>query len=520
MTDVHVRPVTVLISALGGEGGGVMTDWILAAAREQNLICQATSVPGVAQRTGATTYYIEVFRDQLEPDKPEPVMALYPQAGDIDLMVATELAEAGRASQNGFITPDRTVLIASSHRFYLLDEKMGMADSRLDAERLENAARKMAKRAVLGDFANAAREAGTVINAVMLGAIAGSGILPLPVEAFERAIRGEGKSVDANVRGFNYGLAVARGEVVELQPRLRSNASPSAAATQQPLTLNVLRDRIVQDYPATTREIVLEGAARVADYQDIDYANLYLDRLDKILAADRAAKGDFSTTRETARYLALWMAYEDAIRVAQIKTRASRLDRVRTGAGAKSEQPVIVTEFLKPGLDEFCSIMPAFIARPVLAWADRTGRRDKLNIGLHIRTSTVFGFALLRAMAGLKFWRRRGHRFSVEQQLIARWLKAIEVALARDPAIAREVAECARLIKGYSDTHRRGQGNFLRLMETIVDPALATPNGTADYYANSAAALATARKAALADPEGDALSVTLEKLGRAAAAHG
>jgi len=64
------RPVTILISALGGEGGGVMTDWIIAAARDQNLICQATSVPGVAQRTGATTYYLEVFREKLEPGKP------------------------------------------------------------------------------------------------------------------------------------------------------------------------------------------------------------------------------------------------------------------------------------------------------------------------------------------------------------------------------------------------------------------------------------------------------------------
>ena len=137
------RPVTVLISALGGEGGGVMTDWILAAARDQNLICQATSVPGVAQRTGATTYYIEVFREKLEAGKPEPVMALYPQAGDIDLMVASELAEASRACQNGFVTPDRTLLITSTHRFYLLDEKMGMADSRLDAERLESAIKRL-----------------------------------------------------------------------------------------------------------------------------------------------------------------------------------------------------------------------------------------------------------------------------------------------------------------------------------------------------------------------------------------
>ena len=60
----------MLISALGGEGGGVMTDWIMAAAAD--LICpaQSTSVPGVAQRTGGTTYYIEVFPSRLEPGKP------------------------------------------------------------------------------------------------------------------------------------------------------------------------------------------------------------------------------------------------------------------------------------------------------------------------------------------------------------------------------------------------------------------------------------------------------------------
>jgi indolepyruvate ferredoxin oxidoreductase beta subunit len=509
------RPVTVLISALGGEGGGVMTDWILAAARDQNLICQATSVPGVAQRTGATTYYIEVFREKLEPGKPEPVMALYPQAGDIDLMVASELAEASRACQNGFVTPDRTLLITSTHRFYLLDEKMGMADSRLDVERLTSAIQRMARKVIGGDFARAAREAGTVINAVLLGAIAGSGQLPMPVEAFERAIRGDGKGADANLRGFYYGLSVARGEVIELQPRMKPH--PVTPPPAEPAaTLLGLRDRIARDFPAATYEIVMEGTARVFDYQDFDYARLYLDRLDPIRTTDR---GDYSVTRETARYLALWMAYEDVIRVAQIKTRMARIERVRAGAGGKPEQPVVVTEFLKPGLDEFCSIMPAFIAGPITRWAERTGRRDSFNVGLHIRTNTVLGFAMLRMMAALKPWRRRGYRYGVEQRLMQRWLATVEAALKRDPAFAREVAECARLIKGYSDTHRRGQGNFLRLMDTIVDPTLASP-ASPDADANAAAALATARKAALADPEGNSLNLTLEKLGRVAGVRG
>ena len=515
MTDP--RPVTLLIAAMGGEGGGVLTDWILSAAREEGLVAQNTAIPGVAQRTGATTYYLEIFPERMPAGAAEPVMSIYPQVGDVDVMVATELVEAGRACQNGYVTPDRTTLIASTHRVYAIAEKTAMADGRLDTAQIETAVRQMAKRAVLFDVDRAARENGTVINAVILGAIVGSGVLPIAAATFERAIRAEGKAVDANLRGFAYGLKAGRGELVELRPAAKPAAAPAPARAASD-ELAALRDRILRDYADAVREIVMEGAARTFDYQDAGYAGLYLDRLGRVLAAERKAGGDFSVTRETGRYLALWMTYEDVIRVAQIKTRAARLDTVRRGAGAKGEQPVIVTEFLKPGIDELCSILPPGLGRRIVAWADRTGRRDALNVGLHIRTSTVFGFAILRLMAALKPWRRRGYRFGQEQALIERWLRAVEAAVARDTVLAREVAECARLIKGYSDTHRRGVGNFLRLMDTLVEPALTASGGaSADVYANAAAAVATARKAALADPEGKTLGATLAQLAPARA---
>ena len=510
MTDP--RPVTLLIAAMGGEGGGVLTDWILAAARDEGLVAQNTAIPGVAQRTGATTYYMEVFPERMPAGAAEPVMSIYPQVGDVDVMVATELIEAGRACQNGYVTPDRTTLIASTHRVYAIAEKIAMGDGRLDTAQIETAVRTMAKRAILFDVAQAARDNGTVINAVILGAIAGAAILPIPPETFERAIKAEGKAVDANLRGFAYGLKAAKGEIVELRPR--PAAKPATVTATDVLAR--FRDRVVRDYPITAQEIVLEGAARCFDYQDADYANLYLDRLDRVWAADRKAGGDGATTRETGRHLALWMTYEDVIRVAQIKTRAARLDKVRAGAGAKPDQPVIATEFLKPGIDELSSILPPALGARLVAWADRTGRRDKLNLGLHIRTSTIFGFALLRLMAALKPWRRRGYRFGVEQKLIERWLRAVETAAARDASLAREIAECARLIKGYSDTHVRGLRNFGRVMDTLVDPVLAAAGDKrTDFYANAAAQISTARKAALADPEGQALDRTLTQLATA-----
>src|SRR5262245_47707678 len=104
------RPVTLLIAALGGEGGGVLTDWIVSAAEHGGLAVQSTSIPGVAQRTGATTYYVEIFPTPLkELGGKRPVLALAPGVGDVDLVVASELLEAGRAIMNGFVTTDRTL---------------------------------------------------------------------------------------------------------------------------------------------------------------------------------------------------------------------------------------------------------------------------------------------------------------------------------------------------------------------------------------------------------------------------
>jgi indolepyruvate ferredoxin oxidoreductase beta subunit len=490
------RPITVLIAAMGGEGGGVLTSWLVSSARKAGFPVQATSIPGVAQRTGATTYYIELVPATYEDiQEREPVLDLYPGPGDLDLVVATELVETGRVIEKGFVSPERTVLIASTHRVYALGEKMAMADGRYDGEKIENAARQMAKRALMFDMERAAQDAGSVINAVILGAIAGSGVLPLSEQDLEEGIREEGKAVKANLAGFKAGLAYARGEIVEM--RRRRDAKPGApAATFHPAAA-ALKTRIERDYPASLQPIVLEAAGRTLDYQDEGYATLYLDRLDTVLALDKArGGGDFELTRETARHLGLRMTFEDVIRVAQLKSRGSRLERVRREVQAQPDQLIKVTEFMKPGIEEFSSLLPPAVARPLLRWAEKKpGRKRKTHIGMYVRTDTVFGYAKVRAMAGLRFMRRSGYRYVEEQKQIEAWLDLVRRAAALDRAFALEVVELARLIKGYGDTHKRGADNFAKISEAIVQPALASGRG-------DAAVLRRAREAALADPEG------------------
>jgi indolepyruvate ferredoxin oxidoreductase beta subunit len=470
------RPITILIAALGGEGGGVMADWLMEAATQSGFPAQATSIPGVAQRTGATTYYLEIYPAQREVlGGREPVLSLTPSPGNVDVMVASELIEAGRAMLNGYVSPERTTLIASTHRIYATVEKMQMADGRFDSSRVLEAARELAKRPVLFDMRRLAQESGTVINAVLFGAMAGSGVLPLTREACEQAIRHGGRGAEASLRGFAAGYDIAAGR----RPAPAEAAPPKRARELE--------------------EVVALAVERLRDYQGERYVELYRRRLEPFL------KGDQRLAAEVARQLALWMAYEDIIRVADLKTRRSRFERVRKEVGAKPGEPVVVIDYLKPGVEEFASVLPHFLGKRVVGWAQRRGKLDAYNVGMHIRTSSLFGYALVRSLAWLRPLRPASYRYKEEQQLIERWLGLVREAAARDVALAREIAECARLIKGYGETHRRGRMNFLAILDALVDnPA------TADA-GQQAAALRKAREAALADPEGQALGKELGK---------
>jgi indolepyruvate ferredoxin oxidoreductase beta subunit len=501
--ELPARPITILVAALGGEGGGVLADWLVAAASDAGYPVQSTSIPGVAQRTGATTYYLEIFpakRDALGGR--QPVLALTPSPGNVDLMVASELIEAGRAMQNGFVSPDRTTLVASTHRIYTVAEKMAMGDGRADVDRIVKAAGELAKRAVLFDMAELAARSGTVINAVLFGAMVGAGVLPLSREACEAAIRRAGKGVEGSLKGFALGYAHATG----------------AATPPTPPELKAWRtnpvERVRGSFPAETQRILEEGVARVADHQDTAYATLYLDRLDPIARLDRDGGGGatgYRLTTETGRFLALWMSYEDVIRVADLKSRRSRFERVRSEVLAKPGEPVHIIEYLKPGVEEVAAVLPHRLSRWVTAWAERRRLTDRLNVGLYVKTTSVFGFLLLRCLAWLRPFRRATGRFHDEQQLIERWLDAIRAAAARDLALALEIALCGRLIKGYGDTHRRAKANFLRILDTLVENEFTSTPFASD--AERVAAIRKAREAALADPEGRKLEQSLETVG-------
>jgi indolepyruvate ferredoxin oxidoreductase beta subunit len=464
-TDTRKSQISVLVAALGGEGGGVLTDWIAEAARESGLRVQCTSIPGVAQRTGATTYYIEIAAAD-----GENILALTPMPGLVDLVVASELIEAARAAQNGYVTPQRTTLVASTHRVYATSEKSAMGDGRFSTERAMKAVTSLAKRPLLFDMEATVRESRSAISAVMLGAVAASGVLPIRREIFERVIEQSGIGVKASLAGFAAAYELASGASQKTGTRQQ--------ATQGDLPANSAPERLLArakaEFPLETHFFLEQGVRRLVDYQDIDYAELFIDRLRGVRRAipDGEAASGNKLLAEVARHLALRMSFEDLIRVADLKTRATRIDRVRREVDAKPSEPVVIVEYFKPGLEEVCGFLPPKLARSLLGWAERRGKMASFNRGVYLKTTSVSGFFMLWAVARMRRFRRSGYRYVEEQHNIEQWLNAVEESAGISRAFALEVAEMARLIKGYSGTYRNGLSNFNRILSDVVRPAV------------------------------------------------
>jgi indolepyruvate ferredoxin oxidoreductase beta subunit len=478
----------------------VLTNWIVAAAEQQNFPVQSTSIPGVAQRTGATTYYIEIM-PRTARDGAKPVLALAPGVGDVDVMMASELMEAGRAVAAGFVTADRTLSIASTSRFLVMGEKIAMGDGRYDSAKLEQAIADNSRDHLLIDMEAIARRHGVFINSVMLGIIAGTGELPIPFEAFEAAIRADGKGVEGNLRGFRAGL-----EAVQ-KPEVTGAASKQAAAA--PPVSDFESD--ITRFPEAARDIIREGMRRLVDYQDAAYARLYLDRLAPIHVAAARASANGRLLRESARHLAVRMSYEDVIRVAQAKTDPARFARIAAEVAAKPGEPVKIVEFLKPGIDELCSVLPPSLAKRILAFAEHRERLARFHWGMEVNTTSVSGYLRFRTLAALRRFRPKTYRYAEEQRAIERWLALIVEASAQSAELALEIAECARLIKGYGDTHKRGTGNYAMIEAQVIRPALA---GQIPLR-QAADAIASARTAALVDPDGESLGRCLAAIGTA-----
>ena len=550
-TSTYPQPLSLLIGALGGEGGGVLSEWLIAIARHAGYAAQSTSIPGVAQRTGATTYFFELYPvPTAQLGGRQPVFSLNPIPGRLDALVSSELLETARAVSNGLPSPDRTLIITSSSRTLTNAERMYLGDGRLDDVTLLSIVQSACRAHHLLDMQRIARENGTVVSAVMLGAIAGSGLLPFAKDDYIAIVRESGRGAQASLAGFEAAwqrVQQGREQAALAQQLVGDAVAKTVAKTVAGAALDSSSD-VLNEFPAPARDVLALGLARVIEYQDAAYGALYLERMrrvhiaeastdastdstsakagmredEKHLTKNHAIDGalhdaahqnandiaDGAITREVARWLALWMAYDDIVRVADLKSRAARSQRVRSEARVAEGDVLKTYEYFKPGVPEIAALLPAPLADR-LKDANRrrlAEGRPAWEMPVRLASHTILGTLLLRTLAAMKHLRRWGSRYAEEQALIDEWLGAVQAGAMQSRLLGFEIAQCGRLIKGYGSTNERGRDNLLHVIRHLAQPAFGSAS-------ERASAIRRARDAALADDAGKALDKALNELG-------
>lgn len=521
---------SVLIAAIGGQGGNVLTEWIFQAATTQGYRAVSVGLPGLAQRGGATSFYLEIAEDA---DGADPIFCQFPVPGHVDVIVAQEYLELGHVLQAGYGGP-RTTIVASTHRIHSVTEKMPIAGGVTNPEELEGLARRFSARFVGVDAVTVAQAEGLdelASNAVLLGLLATSGALPIDDEHYMDGIKATAVAVERNIEAFHVGRRqslragepmaaavppatggepVAMGETTAeavacdpLAPLIQERAMLLPAA-QRPAFHDVCRTLQARFEPGLA-PILVEAVVRLIDFQDRAYAERYLRDVERMAASlppPPPGWGGASMVEIFAKNLATMMTYEDAVRVAQIKTSQARLDGIKARVGIKRDQTYEIVDFLKPDLAEIYGLFPYGLIAPIGAVTGLTRREDLPTLAMAPRTTTIRGYLLLRLLLLFKPLRPSSYRYRLERRLMDEYVRQVRRFAPIDYELGCMAATTGQMIKGYGAVRRRTARATHRYVDNVIVPLYEWERGYKDGFALTLRAAALAKKLFDRDEDG------------------
>jgi indolepyruvate ferredoxin oxidoreductase beta subunit len=468
-------PITVLIAAVGGQGGQLFAQWFFDAARIAGFAPVGVGLPGLSQREGATTYYLEFFTNPEDTSLFSP----FPEKGQVQILIGLELLELLRAIQSGYFSADG-VIVGSTHRILTAEEKLPIKGGFITEQQALPILHRAARQCIVFDAVKATSLAGLserAANAILLGALAASEVLPFPTYAFRKAIEHYGVAVNLNLRAFEFGLKYR--EWSDKLNQLESEWMTEWEQIPEPNLPESVRRKMEALSLDNEMASTLKQAARwLCHYQDAQYFARYLDCLQAIFEHDRESGSSLLVTKEVARVLALRMAYEDAIRVAQLKTQRQRFARLRREHHIADDVVYSVVDFFSPDWNELTGLLPVKVTgdeghgttkfqspipdpqslsevEDLPTLPSQVEELKRPAVQLKLETTSLLGFLMLKALLLLKPLRPYSQRFRNEWEAIMEWLSAVDWALSDDYDFAFLVARSGEMVRGYGRTRRK-----------------------------------------------------------------
>ncbi len=473
--------IKILIPAVGGQGGGVLTEWLVQAFFFEGFDAQGISLPGLSQRGGSTVYYLEAY-PKADSEEKSIIFAQFPVPGEVDIILAQEFLELGRALELGYGS-DKTTIVTSTHRIYSTLEKMPIGSGIYSDENLRKLALAFSSNVIELDALKLSKANGMdelAVNAILLGALSTSGAIPIEKKSFIRSIETVGVAVSASLKAFEVGWDYANSSsdtksLAKWDSFVKDRADKLEDKEKQEYMHRI--SKIESEYPENVREILAESVYRLIDYQDIGYADKYLDEVSVINKIDNDTKvTNYELTEFFAKNLALLMSYEDGIRVSELKIKSDRFKRIREEMRLRDDQVFHVVDYLKPEAEEIYGLLPNVLVAPVLRFTQtrlfkKIWRRKKpLTMGQMPVTNSFSGYLRLWMVAKMKFLRPHSYRYKKEYKLIKRYRESINKFASYDYQLGCLVAKSAQMVKGYGKVRRRTMDAFYRFLDNIISP--------------------------------------------------
>jgi hypothetical protein len=233
--------------------------------------------------------------------------------------------------------------------------------------------------------------------------------------------------------------------------------------------------------PDGATPLVSDAIHLLMDYQGATYAKLYVERLDRFIGRGLPAE----TFCEMARLMARRMAYEDAIRIAQLK-----LAEYRDSGGE-----IVSTDIKQFRFDELVDALPEVAADPVLTVLDRIGW-SRRRVSIPFSTAGKWSIRRLKVEAWLRRWRMFSIRYGQERNWVERWLHMIARSTVKQPAATNAIVATATMVQGHGDAYRQGLADWHAIIDGLVKPTFDGALSLSDL----AGAITEARAAAVPDP--------------------
>jgi hypothetical protein len=249
--------------------------------------------------------------------------------------------------------------------------------------------------------------------------------------------------------------------------------------------------------PDGVAAVVSEGIHLLTDYQGAGYARLYAERVQRFVGRHDV---DDAMLGEIARLMAMRMAYEDPIRIAQLTIPEQAFDAPLAPIKAGGDRR-------RFRIDELIGALPAVAAEPVLDVLEWVGWTHA-PVSIKYSAASRFGVRRLKIEAGLKRWRLFSIRYGKERVWVERWLHMIDRALTKQPQAAAAIVKTADMIQGYGSVYRHGLADWDAIIDGLVKPTFDGVLPLADL----AAAIAEARAAIMPDPRQVALKRAIAEI--------